>query len=676
MLKRIESKKLLISIIITLFVGLSFSLVSGFRYTYMTNDDYMISLMLSYGDEKCIFLSYFLTFLFSKLQSVFTSINCFAMSELLLCIISVIIINYVMLSKTKNLSIGVLFSCIVSIVLYGASILMIQYTQTTTMVCVGGILLLFYSFICEERTRYQIIQRIIACILIIFGSLYRIESFYLVCLFSAILLVCLICNDVAWTVKSKNLLKEIFLSMKKNCKMIISFALVLAIALGASFLSDFLKRQDDNYVAQLELGKGRQYVTDYYVAPYDDNIAFYNSIGIASEEDYELMTRGYIDKDYMDADKMIAVGEYSLTERLGNKSKVTFVINQTLKALKLEAKRAYKIILKIKRHLSLPIGNLLFVIITLLLGCLLLIAIIFLVIHYTKKRNIKINWLMLVFKAVLLILWIGFFSVYRISIKNCLLLIVGAVVLCLALLGSKKQLLYSYLFSICSMGIYAYQICFRLNFRALFTFAVPAIIFTLFLFDDNAYYPRKNRNHKDKRNIAFILLLAVIAGTSVFTEVMIWKELYIPQTVTYDNTASDYMSSHSNKEYAHVVSVNTVIDEGYSDIFKVPKLSENTVLYGSWCISSDFYESLLDHKEIDRLFSDIIDDNKYSLLLLRDNDIDNTACYEKYLTDHYSEGGIPIRLVKEEEFSCEGKGWGNRLETKQVSVYRVITEQE
>ena len=190
---------------------------------------------------------------------------------------------------------------------------------------------------------------------------------------------------------------------------------------------------------------------------------------------------------------------------------------------------------------------------------------------------------------------------------------------------------------------------------------------------DNVVPKEKHRNNLNKRNALLILLLALIVGTSVYTEAMIWKELYIPQTVTYDNTASDYMSSHSNKEYAHVVSVNTVIDEGYSDIFKVPKMSENTVLYGSWCISSDFYESLLDRKRIDRLFSDIIDNDKYSLLLMQDKGIEISRCYEEYFNNHYSEDGAPIRLEKEAEIDCSGKGWGNNAESKTIEIYQVIT---
>lgn len=84
-IRKIYEKKIILSFLLCLIVGLVISIVNEFRFVYYTNDDYQLSLLFLKGETHNLYVSYFLSFILSWLNNLMPAINCFTVFQQLSC---------------------------------------------------------------------------------------------------------------------------------------------------------------------------------------------------------------------------------------------------------------------------------------------------------------------------------------------------------------------------------------------------------------------------------------------------------------------------------------------------------------------------------------------------------------------------------------------------------------
>ena len=92
-IKKIFTSNICLSALLLIGVGLVLSIIGGFLYTFGTNDDYAISLLLSGGEERNFFISFFASFFFAHIQQLFPAINCYGISQVVLGIVSLFVLG-------------------------------------------------------------------------------------------------------------------------------------------------------------------------------------------------------------------------------------------------------------------------------------------------------------------------------------------------------------------------------------------------------------------------------------------------------------------------------------------------------------------------------------------------------------------------------------------------------
>ena len=195
-LKKIVKSDFALAGFILFATDLTLSIMGGFCYAYGTNDDYTISVLLSSGDDRVLFISYYLSFIMSKLHKICNGINIYGISQIVLCAASLLAINYVLVRRMKK-PLGALVSAFVDVFFYSTSVLVVQFTQTTALACTAGVLLFVYASFYPQGRKLTLFWKISAWVLVIFGSFYRIDSFMIVALFSFFLLFCLVFGEAA-----------------------------------------------------------------------------------------------------------------------------------------------------------------------------------------------------------------------------------------------------------------------------------------------------------------------------------------------------------------------------------------------------------------------------------------------------------------------------------------------
>lgn len=147
--RELKKYKILSAFLLTTGSLLILLLFSGFNVYYSNCDDYIQSLFICEGYDANPYLSYFLTVPLVYLQKIFTEINLFIILQCILCFASFIAIDYALLERFGN-KLGTAFSLVVNFIYISTALIFIQYTQTTTVVCFSGYLLLLLQIFKEE----------------------------------------------------------------------------------------------------------------------------------------------------------------------------------------------------------------------------------------------------------------------------------------------------------------------------------------------------------------------------------------------------------------------------------------------------------------------------------------------------------------------------------------------
>ena len=300
----IKENNLLNAIIMTMVAFIICILVS--KGTIRTSsDDMLISINVYNGHYDTIFISWFFSAFLIQLQNLFRGINVFVCSQLIMNAISITAIIFVILDNKKtNISFRLLISCLVLLLFSPFCFVKLQWTISASIICTSGFLLFF------AKTRLlitKIIKSVTSFVLILYGSFLRIESFYAV---SAIIFIIIFFTVVLYVLKlikrKKSIKKFVIIRLKPLLLLII----LILIPFITNFASEEIKTSTiSGYSNYKQYSFARHFVIDYGVLPYKDNIKYYNSIGISSQNDLDVYQTWIYDSDYYSTDKLHAIAD-------------------------------------------------------------------------------------------------------------------------------------------------------------------------------------------------------------------------------------------------------------------------------------------------------------------------------------------------------------------------------
>ena len=672
--KNFFTGNLFLSAILLIGVGLVLSLIGGFRFSYGTNDDYTLSLLMNNGEERLFFISYYVGFFFSHLQKLLPAVNCYAVSQIVLGVLSLLAINFVFFSRLGK-PIGAFVSLIADVIIYSVSIMVVQFTQTTTLVAAAGAMLLVFARFSEQRKRYRVMQYIFAVLLIIISSTYRFMSFRVVAVLSFILLFCILISELFRGKEPRTFGSRIIEVLKKQWKFLICFVLIFAVCFGANTLSNILKNADPAYVQYSEAENGRSLVTDYTMANYYENVDFYRENNVYSGADVVMINRGHIDPDVMDTESMTNIGEFSVNYYQKGKSNVSYAVSVTIKQFKDAVKKLYKNIVSLKRFLPFDMSSRVFAVC--FAATMLIIAAMLVIIWQLLRRMIGFAPLiygsipLIIVKLILAFVWLAFFIVYEYTFTSCLMLLVCGAVLLTLRNSNWVHTVNCWLFTAAVMALYGYQVCFRLNFRSTFIFTIPAFLFVCYILD--------MKNMKGLKN-STVFVRCISAGIPMIIALVIafnvqsttWQNNFKVRSGVYQSTIYDYIAENPDTTYAMIVPCALSVDPNYNNVLLSPDVPENVIFYGSWNIYSNYNENKMKERGIDKLFKDMINNDK--LRLVTKNRDDYSRIIGTFYNNHYAQDGKKIRLEKEQKIDSIGTYWGGVKQNDPLFFFKVVEE--
>ncbi len=606
--KKIAKSDFCISAILTAVTFFICLLVSNFNVIYATTDDLGTELMAVKG-YLTPFISYFLSVAIIKLQTVFTKVNVFILLQIILNVVSVFAISFCFLKRFNKKAISIFCIFIINLLFAYTSFVLLQFTQTATIVCTAGYLIIFTVFKIETVKGKKIAGYIIGTLFILMSALIRTSCFYSVTLIFIIYTLCDLYMYIGNKRIKKDLLAEVF---NKYIKVAVVCAFACILALGATRLSNYFLDLPQNIQGLRQYNTIRSQVEDYDIVPYENNEEFYNSIDIYSQNDLDILQGWVLDQDFFNSDRLSAIADYSSDYRSGKMG--------VLRAVNL----VYDMVCQYTSVFSLE-GFL----ITLILCAIIGLAVLF----------IFRNKLKMLFPFMFLISFLAYIVLRRSA--PVLLIPLVAIAFITGLFFNRRHF-------VCITAIYGvvlsltfYMSLTRISFRTVHSVCLPAII-CMFLLIDKANLQKRYQNIS-KNNVKKILSSAsvvVLTLICMLTAYMIPKTAYVK---TPSPNAALNKTIENDAEHLFVTDVDSGVSiiMGNSDSpLRVPYRCDNVLIYGSM-VGSPYFEDVKDSFGVSHLLPDMIDnDNVYYLI-----SVDKTEKMEKmeqYFNDHYAENNEQV----------------------------------
>ena len=644
-----------------------FCFISGFEFVYSLSDDYIISFLLTEGDEYSVFLNLFLSKPLVWLYQLSPDINWFIVYQQVLSVFALFVINYIVfcLLSTKSTSYSIVVA--VNIIVCTTNFFVIQWTQTSALICSAAVILLLFALFVEKRRKYRILQTIFSFILLLLGSFIRYEAFEMC---AVLMLVIFVLHYVEIVYKNKISTQKFSFCIKSLSKEMFSIVLVICILFSGfslHFFSERIKESKENYINSYNYNSARARVNDYDVAGYENNEDFYNSIGIKSSADLDLVKYHFIDEDFFDTNRLNSIADYSISQRLAGKSKLYLVIDRNVKLIRDE-------ISKLRHFLPFRVGKLSFVVAFCVFIFFIALVVAIILFRVRKKNKLLYKKTMdILLPIILLLVWIGFFAIYKVNEINYLMVFLCVLSVFSSFLFNRYYFFKCFVLNIVCIALYCYQRCFRLGFRSNYVIVFPIIALILFWCQDG--YLRKERKRK-LSSIQSVLISFVVLLVAVMTGANCWFQYFIPQNCEVENeNIINHIKANPSIDYVYSAMCYQVIDNSYSKFAdKSPKLLPNTIWYGDWSIGTNAYEQRLKNNDTDCLFREMINNPSKLFIFVDTDSCDYIGIHEKYYNDHYATQGKTIKLVKEDQFTCLNNCWGSKTTEIHVATYKVVEQ--
>lgn len=637
---KIYNSKFVLASIISVIVAIL--LLLSFQMYYATNDDYIMSILIQNGDIHSFFLNIIMTAVTFVLQKILPFVNTFVLFQVINCVVSVIIINYILLSKYKN-KLGLFIVLAFDSFALFIGIISIQWTHTTVLMCSSGLALVYYALFEESRKKTRILQTIIGLAVTVWGSLYRFTAYEVVLVFFCALCGCLFIETIAKNKEQTKSFRVAFSNgVKKYTKTVLCLILLLVLSFGCHFLSDVINNHTKNYATHVDFNSARSMVADYDVAPFKGNEESYSEFGIYSEEDITLVKKFIFDADYLNTDRLNAIADFSKQHGY-QENGISFLCKKALD--------------KIARIFPSSIIQ----IVIIGIGLVFIGAVVLLLFYLS-------NHIKILFPLVLAGIWIVFFSIYSINETSFLGAIAAIIVVFSCFFHNRYHYLICFIFSLISIVLFIYQYYLRISFRVTFTFFMPMIVFILVSYDNKREKKRYRfglvSNKLVWKNVAVLLLFVTTLISSYFITIQnitIGKNsLSIPSTKKYYDTVTSFIKNNSDMLYVYNTQLYTTIDKGCVYPLCLSNYPENTLLIGDWQVASDYYENKLKDTDVKEVFKEMVNSENKCFII----ETGSRELLETYYNNHYSKDGetISLKRISEDVLSSN------------IGVYQVVSQ--
>lgn len=606
MIAFLKKNKFVSACICTLLVFVFFFLLNSFWIGYPVGDDYKLSLLLSHGDNEILFVGVFLTKLLSVFQKVLPQWNIFLLFCILLGLISFSIINYVIIEKYQ-VRFGLPLALIFNFLFLKNTVIEIQWTQTATISCLSGFVLLYYCVQYEKRKRIRVIQLLGAILLLLFGSQLRVDSakvcFVFACIYLIINFIISIINC-----KEKKLRAKTFCAVRSFSFVFLSTVIVFVSCFSLIGLSNYIKNSDKEYYSFRQYNSAKSDVFDYPHVPYSGNEKFYSSVGIETPKEFDFFCNT-IDKDMYSIEDLNAISKYSAEHDSG----------------KLNIYLLYFRFLQNK--IQTVFGNGIFVYPVFLLSILVVLGLCFLL--YKHREKFKP-----LFFVLFIVLWVAFF-VFSVKTNIDILIISFFLIsMFIAVLGNRYQYFGLFVIDISVMLLYHYMKFYRLSFRVEYTFIIPSVVFLLLLFKFSDI--RKSlllfriKSERNKKVINF-LLCSVFIFTVLCQSYFSLGNSFHNKALKVDEELLNFINTNSDCAFFHNWSVCKYIDQNQTNPYLASTTPDNCIHFGGWPMFSHYYEQQLRNHNITHLFRDAINNEKCRFIISKED-----MQYKELLLEHYN----------------------------------------
>lgn len=609
-LKTFYSNSVLFSLLLTISAFFVSFALNGFAIRAHT-DDLLVSVNIHNGYYDTIFINWFLSAVLIPIQKVFPGLNVFVLFQFIFNSLSFFVIIYaIMNSKKANFTIKISIALFFAIFFSSFCFIQIQWTITAAIVSTSGFVLLFA--VKSQSAKGRVLNFVIAVIMLLYAAFLRSSAFLAVSAFWGIVLFVSLFLKFIAVIKSGdfNVKREV----KRTIKTLICLILVIVIPYVLGFVSENIKASTiPGYTNYVKYNSARAAVVDYGVPDFEDNKDYYENIGITSQNDLDVYKTWIYDKDY-----------YSTTKLQGIKN---LAKSKTDVSYQFSFELVYNLIMtKISQLIPInPVIVLSLIFVLFIVSALLLF----------RFRN-KIRF---VFPAILILLWIGFFYVFKLNWANCVFLIISFMAILISLFYNRYHYILCLCISIVSMGLYAYLNFGRPLFHATFTvFFPPVVCLLLLILDTNnlrEYNKTLFKNKKVKTIGVSVLLSAALIFSSVYG-ILLWPLGVRPR----DNYAGYKYFKDNSKNCIFILDISQYWNQP-SNMLLYEDFSENIYPIG-WLDGAEYGNNKNKNLGVDNLYNAML--KKDDIYFITNHDWKKLI--EQFYKEHY-DSEIEVKLIKQ-----------------------------
>ncbi len=618
MLKKIAKNSLCVAVGTVAVTFIVFFVIAKCKVYYSTVDDYVISCLIHSGQNKILFLNYFLSSVLVWIQGIFEQVNVFFAFQWIVNFIALTGINFVFIKKFRNRPVFLMVVLLFFDVLFiWPALITLQYSQTTAMGFTAGSLIMIYCIECDSKNKYLMIFGMVFAVI---SALFRIQAILPI---SAVFLLYIfsdIFTDIVRQYKeNKDFVGIIKKNRKKYLKPILLYVSVLLTVFLLTVSSDMLKRQDSWYVEYENYNAARTRAVDYLGVEYEGNEEFYRSIGIVSANDLKTVKSWSIDSDFSTAERFNQMADYASREEFHLRFSVSRLFDE------------------VETRLSfLPVNG------KIVLGMIALVGIV-LALFLFKIRN-SITYL---FPTALLSVYVVFFVIFGTESPCFALMIPLAMLSVLTCFLFNRYHYFPYLLiNVFVILITAYQNFNRINFRVTFTYLIASFSVLIFLIDGKNLRFGFQRMLVKLQRILYSISVVLLCGTvAVSMSGIIYGDGQRVLSATWNSDLYDYINK--DKEHLYVTDETSVrkLYVNYLYPFISPDMLDN-VLYTGWRVGDKTQNQVKEKFHVGCLYREMIerDDIYYAMAGSEKERM------EEYFNFHYGDKGYKVVMTPYKDF--------------------------
>ena len=281
-----KRKTLIAAIALNLVIFAVLVLLGDVRYE--SNDDFSISNQIADGWYYVSFVNYYLCAFVGWLDSIFTSVNCFILLQVVISFVTLVTITYIVFDSKKGMVLNALYITILGFISID-QYLSIQFTKTAALMLICGFLMMFHGFVISKSKSLVVF----GFVWMFLGSAFRHNNLRAAVCFSIAFLGA---YSLWYVIDKKWDRQEIKHMAFTACKLVVLLLVMAGLAAGANHFSKAKNLETKALQDYREYNKYRARVLDYPLPAYEDNVEKYQKIDFENR-DVMMLKDKFLDYD-------------------------------------------------------------------------------------------------------------------------------------------------------------------------------------------------------------------------------------------------------------------------------------------------------------------------------------------------------------------------------------------